>query len=44
MYDYGPSSNFQGFDFLTSYVSLGYVFFSGQKVWNFKLWAEPNSI
>ena len=27
IYDYGPSANFQGFDFLTSYVCICYVFF-----------------
>ena len=32
MYDYGPSSNFQGFDFLASYVYLLCIlfFFSSQ--------------
>ena len=27
MYDYGPSSNFQGFDFLASYVYLLCILF-----------------
>ena len=40
IYDYGPSPNFQGFDFLTSHVCLlciiFFFFFSDQKVWNFK--------
>ena len=27
IYDYGPSSNFQGFDFLTSFVYLLFILF-----------------
>ena len=32
IYDYGPSSNFQGFDFLTSYVYLLCILFFQVKI------------
>ena len=41
MYDYGPSSNFQGFDFLASYVYvLCILFFSFKSKQKKKNWQK----